>query len=220
MRIRPIIAMTFGAVLTVSHAHATTLSAEMTVDDAFFAYLGTSPSSLDTLVASAIGWTTPVSFTSFSLTPGQTYYLNIEAFNYSGRGALLGQFTLSDANFQFLNGTQFLKSNIDVGVYGSYNNSSSNPTLLPWVQPTGSVVSYGVNGDSPWGTFLGIDATAMWIWPTDANNCDHCIVDFSVPILASETPLPAALPLFATGLGALGLLGWRRKRKAAALAAA
>ncbi len=33
------------------------------------------------------------------------------------------------------------------------------------------------------------------------------------------TPLPAALPLFATGLGALGLLGWRRKRKAAALAA-
>ena len=29
-------------------------------------------------------------------------------------------------------------------------------------------------------------------------------------------PLPATLPLFATGLGALGLLGWRRKRKAAA----
>jgi len=28
-----------------------------------------------------------------------------------------------------------------------------------------------------------------------------------------EVPLPAALPLFATGLGALGLLGWRRKRK-------
>ena len=30
------------------------------------------------------------------------------------------------------------------------------------------------------------------------------------------TPLPATLPLFATGLGALGLLGWRRKRKLAA----
>jgi hypothetical protein len=35
----------------------------------------------------------------------------------------------------------------------------------------------------------------------------------------SPIPLPAALPLFATGLGALGLLGWRRKRKAAAIAA-
>ena len=31
------------------------------------------------------------------------------------------------------------------------------------------------------------------------------------------TPLPAALPLFATGIGGLGLLGWRRKRKAQAV---
>ena len=30
------------------------------------------------------------------------------------------------------------------------------------------------------------------------------------------TPLPSALPLFATGLGALGMLGWRRKKKATA----
>jgi hypothetical protein len=29
----------------------------------------------------------------------------------------------------------------------------------------------------------------------------------------SDVPLPAALPLFATGLGALGLLGWRRKKQ-------
>jgi hypothetical protein len=36
----------------------------------------------------------------------------------------------------------------------------------------------------------------------------------------SATPLPATLPLFATGLGALGLLGWHRKRKKAGLAAA
>ncbi len=33
--------------------------------------------------------------------------------------------------------------------------------------------------------------------------------------IQAETPLPAALPLFATGLGALGLFGWRRKRKSA-----
>jgi hypothetical protein len=39
------------------------------------------------------------------------------------------------------------------------------------------------------------------------------VVGVPVP---SNVPIPAALPLFATGLGALGLLGWRRKRKAAA----
>jgi PEP-CTERM motif-containing protein len=31
----------------------------------------------------------------------------------------------------------------------------------------------------------------------------------------NTTPLPATLPLFASGLGALGLLGWRRKRNQA-----
>jgi hypothetical protein len=36
---------------------------------------------------------------------------------------------------------------------------------------------------------------------------------------ASVTPIPAALPLFTSALGGLGLLGWRRKSKAAALAA-
>ena len=39
---------------------------------------------------------------------------------------------------------------------------------------------------------------------------------FTVP----STPLPATLPLFAGGLGAMGLLGWRRKRKNAAAVAA
>jgi len=34
-------------------------------------------------------------------------------------------------------------------------------------------------------------------------------------LIVGTTPLPAALPLFASGLGALGLLGWRRKRNQA-----
>jgi len=42
-----------------------------------------------------------------------------------------------------------------------------------------------------------------------------------VPAVVQVVPLPTALPLFAGGLGALGLLGWRKKRKnAAAIAAA
>jgi hypothetical protein len=45
-----------------------------------------------------------------------------------------------------------------------------------------------------------------------------CIEVFG-PTASAETPLPGTLPLFATGLGALSLLGWRRKKKAEALAA-
>ena len=49
---------------------------------------------------------------------------------------------------------------------------------------------------------------------------DFVGTDFTVNLTPSAVPLPAALPLFATGLGVLGFAGWRRKRKAAALAAA
>jgi hypothetical protein len=41
-------------------------------------------------------------------------------------------------------------------------------------------------------------------------------ISINLPDGATVTPLPAALPLFAAGLGAFALLRWRRKRKAAA----
>jgi hypothetical protein len=41
---------------------------------------------------------------------------------------------------------------------------------------------------------------------------DHLVA----PEISSETPLPAAFPLFASCLGAFGLLAWRTKRKQAA----
>jgi len=37
-------------------------------------------------------------------------------------------------------------------------------------------------------------------------------------LTVQATPIPAALPLFASGLGVIGLLGWRRKKKRATLA--
>ncbi len=92
-----------------------------------------------------------------------------------------------------------------------------------------STVSIDGNGQTP-PTFVdtfGISFTAMTTGPwnifnyiqfeigTAINNVDACcgvVGAFNV----AETPLPAALPLFASGLGALSLLGWRRKRKALA----
>ena len=49
-------------------------------------------------------------------------------------------------------------------------------------------------------------------WHAYADTIDNMIN------LLSSTPLPAALPLFGTGLGMMGLLGWRKKRKAQAVA--
>jgi hypothetical protein len=64
---------------------------------------------------------------------------------------------------------------------------------------------------------LGITpGTYTWTWG-GATEADQ---SFTIDVISS-TPLPAALPLFATGLGAMGLFGWRRKRKnTAAIAAA
>jgi hypothetical protein len=44
--------------------------------------------------------------------------------------------------------------------------------------------------------------------------CDPGSSDVQFEVLPSLTPLPATLPLFATGFGVMGLFGWRRKRNA------
>jgi hypothetical protein len=61
------------------------------------------------------------------------------------------------------------------------------------------------------------DTLAVLFYMTDGQefgslNSLTDVVDFT----ASATPLPAALPLFVAGLGSMGLLGWRRKRRAQA----
>jgi len=64
-----------------------------------------------------------------------------------------------------------------------------------------------------------INATGFLSLNIDRNGSQDYIGFDYVSLAAQETPLPAAFPLFATGLGALGLLGWRRRKKAAARAA-
>jgi hypothetical protein len=59
---------------------------------------------------------------------------------------------------------------------------------------------------------LGSVGGSTW----DAHNHLAGAPNRSVNPLIAQTPLPAALPLFATALGAMGLLGWRRKRRAIA----
>lgn len=85
-----------------------------------------------------------------------------------------------------------------------------------------------VPGGDPFATYCTYDAST-----TPAGNLVQLTGDNAAPKCsdgkesaagtfvsdAAATPLPAALPLFASGLSALGLVGWRRKKNATARAA-
>lgn len=194
-------------------ASATTISGNLTTDNAFYAYLSTSDSTLGTLIASGNNWGATFNFGPLSLTPGTTYYLHIEGIDYGGPNGVIGEFTLSDSSFQFANGTQTLLTNT-TDWRGIYNNSNSDPNAAQaWVQPNGTVLSYGTNGVAPWGTRSGISTSAEWIWPTDSTTCQYCTVDLSTTITytgASPVPEPSSLMLLASG--GLGLLGTIRRK--------
>jgi hypothetical protein len=107
---------------------------------------------------------------------------------------------------------------------------SATATTALFTVGVGVLVPININLRVDGGASLGATAKADFLNSLDfpltdifnlpdgftVNDPDMFIVnnDFLAP--TSATPLPAALPLFASGLGGLGLLGWRRKKKAAA----
>ena len=57
-------------------------------------------------------------------------------------------------------------------------------------------------------------ADVQLVDPTTGNPVVGATQDVYAKLQVTDpTPLPAALPLFATGLGEMGLFGWRKKRK-------
>jgi hypothetical protein len=61
-------------------------------------------------------------------------------------------------------------------------------------------------------------STGVVTFRTNVTGTDSFFWGLAPDPLTAATPLPATLPLFATGFAGLGLLGWRRKRKAQAVA--
>jgi hypothetical protein len=78
-------------------------------------------------------------------------------------------------------------------------------------------ISFELNDNGPLTTFSQLSTNGDTT-DTGGNGIDLLVyAGAGTPVPA--TPIPAALPLVATGLGALGLLGWRRKRSPRSLAA-
>jgi hypothetical protein len=101
------------------------------------------------------------------------------------------------------------------------NSSAGPPSFIKFIFNGVTYVDIAPVLSQPWTRYsFNVIATGTDTLQLAFRNdpIDNGLDNFSV--VTAETPLPAALPLFATGLGALGLLGWRRKRKSAAAIAA
>jgi hypothetical protein len=94
-----------------------------------------------------------------------------------------------------------LNSSSEVGYY--YNGST---LVLDNIGYTGFIGNFELTGISLASYYFGDSAPGGYIFDTNG----------SLSITPAATPLPTTLPLLATGLGALGLIGWWRKRKVGA----
>jgi hypothetical protein len=141
-------------------------------------------------------------------------------------GTLSGTFTYDIATTTLTNIDVTLSGTAYAGTYDyTYDPwNTSNPTILGLMVDANSnqidthmlLLYFASNLDGSPGTTALTDAFGYNPQPVPGNNT-LAVLSGGVAV-AAATPLPAALPLFVSGLGALGLLGWRRKRKAATTA--
>ena len=112
-------------------------------------------------------------------------------------GTPQSQFFLTDRNFE---GNELKKADVSFG---------PETMFVLWVVDgnVGSNIYFN-------NMFAGVTV------PPDSEGKFKGISHFSAFGVLQPVPLPAALPLFGTGLGIMGFIGWRRKRRLAAEAAA
>jgi hypothetical protein len=173
--------------------------------------LGLSPASADTI------YTYTGNDFTFASSPYTTTDMVTGTIDLStALGDNFGPATITPVSFTFSDGVQTISNTTSSLVSAKFLSFSTDAL--------GNIIGWDIDLQTTAGTLLTFNVPGA----TADGGCEPegCSV-LSTTTAASNvgdagvwatTPLPAALPLFATGLGALGLLGWRRKRKAQAAA--
>ena len=171
------------------------------------AFMGTAPADAITLTA---GQSATITFTATTGTPPYDYVpltLDFGTDNPFGTNETL-KFSTFNANNTPLTSMTVSSGN---SIYTSGINGLTENGISPFSLSTALTTQ----------TFYAIvtDVTGSFDLTSAFAGFEHVIAttgtnQLSVEGSISATPIPAALPLFAGGLGALGLFGWRKKRKA------
>lgn len=184
---------------------ASILSGSLNVDNTHTTYISTDNSIAGNQIATGNDWTITDTFSDISLVQGQDYFLHTHAFDLDDSAGFLGDFSLAGSDHVFVNGATGITTNdidwlVSTSGWGSYVTATS----------------FGQNGVSPWGTIVGVDNNATWIWSADNENDNETY--FSLAIVSttpSAVPVPAAVWLFGSGL--IGLIGMRKNKSKASV---
>lgn len=122
-------------------------------------------------------------------------------------------------------GNTNISGSIDFGYAGTmfynYNPSGSVGTLQIYSGTSGTLFPSAVSGTNSFYIQLGVTALGALLFdvPEGGMSYGSTLTGGVFEGNIAQTPLPAALPLLASGLGMLGAVTLRRKRKVAAAAA-
>ncbi|HVO03484.1 MAG TPA: hypothetical protein VMT54_14860 [Candidatus Cybelea sp.] len=133
-------------------------------------------------------------------------------------GELKFKLDVTGVDPNLLDAYAFIEVRMDIGVQGNTQYVNIVGPVTPGTDDEGLLI----------GGTLSMFTKTKWAFATDgtpialsyyAELAPGVQGTLSVNFTPAATPLPAALPLFATGFGALGLLAWKGKRKVKATAA-
>ena len=178
--------------------------------------LGIGHASAATLITAALGTTVVGTAVDDLVVNGHTYNVT---FGTTQDLTFLNDLTDAITATQLIDG--LLTPNAEEVQYS--NPSTLGPTNSDFVIPT--ALTPACSSTSCTSGYSGEEGNRTnnsgppWTWADESVGIQTGAV-YAEFAPVSMTPLPAALPLFAGGLGALGLLGWRRKHKNSAAIAA